>query len=115
MRNNSLQGSTGLLHLAILLPSRQDLAHWLQHFISKNKRLDGAGDHLVSEALYLRSRRQWHRDDFDRPRDSWTFDENGVKMATPWWIWRDCWQRRLKRRLPDCQPETTMGHAFEGE
>ena len=77
------QRSTGLFHLAILLPSRQDLAHWLQHFISKNKRLDGAGDHLVSEALYLSDPEGNGIEMYsDRPRDSWTFDENGVQMAT---------------------------------
>lgn len=77
------QRSTGLFHLAILLPSRQDLAHWLQHFFSKNKRLDGAGDHLVSEALYLSDPEGNGIEMYcDRPRDSWTFDENGVKMAT---------------------------------
>ena len=77
------QRSTGLFHLAILLPSRQDLAHWLQYFISKNKRLDGAGDHLVSEALYLSDPEGNGIEMYsDRPRDSWTFDENGVQMAT---------------------------------
>ncbi len=43
----------GLFHLALLLPTRRDLAVWVQHTIDDRIRLDGASDHIVSEALYL--------------------------------------------------------------
>ena len=65
-------GSTGLYHLAILYPSRVELARALQHLIKAGIPLDGAADHGVSEALYLRDPDQngvelyW-----DRPEDQW--------------------------------------------
>ena len=45
--------ATGLFHLAILVPSRRDLAHALARVAQARWPLDGASDHLVSEALYL--------------------------------------------------------------
>src|SRR5688572_12661917 len=39
----------GLFHLAILLPSRTDLASWLRHAATTGVALEGASDHLVSE------------------------------------------------------------------
>jgi len=46
--------STGLYHLAILYPSRPDLAVALRRVLDAGIALDGASDHGVSEALYLR-------------------------------------------------------------
>ncbi len=46
-------GSTGLYHLAILYPSRPDLADALRRLQAAGIPLDGASDHGVSEALYL--------------------------------------------------------------
>ena len=55
--------ATGLFHLAILLPTRQDLAVALARLANARWPLAGASDHLVSEALYLsRPGRQRHRD-----------------------------------------------------
>lgn len=48
------RGSTGLYHLAILYPTRRDLAVALRRVLDAGIRLDGASDHGVSEALYLR-------------------------------------------------------------
>lgn len=45
--------TNGLFHLALLLPTRLDLARWLQHAIDTQIRVDGLGDHVVSEAIYL--------------------------------------------------------------
>jgi catechol 2,3-dioxygenase len=47
-------GSTGLYHLAIVYPSRAALADALRRVIAAQIPLDGASDHGVSEALYLR-------------------------------------------------------------
>lgn len=47
-------GSTGLYHLAILYPSRAALGDALRRLIEARVQLDGAADHGVSEALYLR-------------------------------------------------------------
>lgn len=74
---------TGLFHLAILLPRKSDLGQWLRHY-SQNHQLDGAGDHLVSEALYLSDPEGNGLEIYwDRPRSEWTTGENGkIKMDT---------------------------------
>lgn len=65
-------GTTGLYHLAILYPTRGALADALRRLMAAGVPLDGASDHGVSEALYLRD-----PDDngvelyWDRPRDQW--------------------------------------------
>ena len=48
------KGSTGLYHVAILYPSRPALADALRRLQKAGIPLDGASDHGVSEALYLR-------------------------------------------------------------
>ena len=45
--------SYGLYHIAYLVPSKQDLANILRHFIDTNTPLDGGADHGYSNALYL--------------------------------------------------------------
>lgn len=45
--------TTGLYHFALLLPSRADLGKILKHFLQNGYPLQGASDHLVSEAIYL--------------------------------------------------------------
>lgn len=47
------RGTTGLYHIAILYPSREQLADAFQRLIDAGVALDGASDHGVSEALYL--------------------------------------------------------------
>ena len=47
-------GTTGLFHLAILYPTRATLADALQRLMAAGIALDGASDHGVSQALYLR-------------------------------------------------------------
>jgi catechol 2,3-dioxygenase len=47
-------GTTGLYHLAIIYPTRAELADALSRLIKAGIPLDGASDHGVSEALYLR-------------------------------------------------------------
>ena len=75
--------STGLFHLAILVPDRAELAHSLQRLAGAGWRLTGASDHLVSEALYLRDPEgngiEIYR---DRPRDEWRRDGDELAMAT---------------------------------
>jgi catechol 2,3-dioxygenase len=71
-------GTTGLYHLAILYPTRADLADALRRVLSAGIALDGASDHGVSEALYLRDRDgngvelYW-----DRPENEWPRDADG--------------------------------------
>jgi catechol 2,3-dioxygenase len=77
-------GTTGLYHLAILVPERADLADSLRRVAGAGWHLTGASDHLVSEALYLRDPEgngiEIYR---DRPRAEWPRDEHGgIRMAT---------------------------------
>lgn len=71
-------GSTGLYHLAILYPARADLANALKRLIETDTQLDGASDHGVSEALYLRDpdgngiELYW-----DRPKSDWPRSADG--------------------------------------
>jgi catechol 2,3-dioxygenase len=79
-------GTTGLYHSAIVYPTRAALADALRRLIAAGIPLDGASDHGVSEALYLRDPDQngvelyW-----DRPRDQWPRTANGeLAMKTEW-------------------------------
>ena len=76
-------GTTGLFHLAILVPTRSDLAAALQRVGDSGWRFTGASDHLVSEALYLNDPEgngiEIYR---DRPREEWDWVGDQVRMAT---------------------------------
>jgi catechol 2,3-dioxygenase len=75
--------STGLFHLALLVPSRPELARTLRRVVDAGARLSGASDHLVSEALYLHDTEgngiELYR---DRPRDEWRYEQGELQMAT---------------------------------
>ena len=78
------RNATGLFHVAVLYPSRAVLASALKRLLTAGVSLDGASDHGVSEALYLR--------DFDgngvelyvdRPKAEWPLDAEGkLSMST---------------------------------
>ena len=75
--------STGLFHLALLVPTRADLAQTLRRVVGSGWRLSGASDHLVSEALYLSDPEgngiELYR---DRARDEWSFVDGTLQMDT---------------------------------
>ena len=78
------EGATGLYHLAILYPTRTELADALRRLMKARIPLEGASDHGVSEALYLRD-----PDDngvelyWDRPQEEWPrTEEGGLAMFT---------------------------------
>jgi catechol 2,3-dioxygenase len=79
-------GSTGLFHVAIRYPSRRDLANALRRVIAAGIPLDGAADHGVSEAIYLRDPDQNGVELYlDRPREFWPRPDDratGVAMFT---------------------------------
>jgi catechol 2,3-dioxygenase len=77
-------GTTGLYHIAVLYPTRAGLADALRRLIAADITLDGASDHGVSEALYLRDPDEngvelyW-----DRPKEQWpTTPEGQLAMVT---------------------------------
>lgn len=72
-------GTTGLFHVAILYPTRADLADALKRLAAHRVPLDGASDHGVSEALYL------HDPDhngielyWDKPESQWPRKPDGT-------------------------------------
>ena len=78
------RGTTGLYHAAFLYPSRSALAEAARRLRAAGVSLDGASDHGVSEALYLRdpdgNGLELYR---DRPREEWPRDEDGtLRMVT---------------------------------
>lgn len=76
-------GTTGLYHLAVLLPERKDLARVLRHLLETQYPLQGASDHLVSEALYLADPDGNGIEIYaDRPRDRWPMRNGRLQMAT---------------------------------
>ena len=74
--------TTGLFHVAILLPTQADLGRALQRMLAAGIPV-GQGDHLVSEALYLSDPDgngiEVYR---DRPRSTWRWQNGQVQMAT---------------------------------
>jgi catechol 2,3-dioxygenase len=77
-------GTTGLYHLAVRFPSRAALARALRRVLDAGIRIDGASDHGVSEAIYLRDpdgngvELYW-----DRPKEAWPrHQDGGLAMVT---------------------------------
>ncbi len=80
-------GHTGLYHLAILYPTRAALADALRRLDAAQIPLEGAADHGVSEALYLRDPDgngvELYR---DRPREEWPHTDDGALMMFTRWL-----------------------------
>lgn len=72
-------GTTGLYHLAVLYPQRRELSVAVRRLLEHGWTIDGASDHGVSEAIYLRDPDEngvelyW-----DRPREQWPTDADGA-------------------------------------
>ena len=73
----------GLFHTAFLMPSRADLGAWLIRTAEARVGLEGASDHLVSEAIYLSDPEGNGIEIYvDRPRMAWYGPDGKIKMAT---------------------------------
>jgi catechol 2,3-dioxygenase len=105
--------TTGLYHFAILTPDRVALAHSLKRLVETQWPLDGAADHLVSEALYLSDPEgngiEIYR---DRPRSEWPLINGELRMENA----RLDLGRLLEEISEDSnpwqglRPETIIGH-----
>jgi catechol 2,3-dioxygenase len=75
--------STGLYHVAILLPTRADLGRVIINLARRQYPIGGFGDHFVSEAMYLSdpdgNGLEIYR---DRPRSEWQWNGSQVVMGT---------------------------------
>ena len=78
------RGSTGLFHVAILYPDHTQLADALRRLVKAGVEIDGASDHGVSEAIYLRDPDQNGIELYvDRPEAEWPRDARGeLEMVT---------------------------------
>lgn len=103
--------AAGLFHIALLLPSRRDLGLWLRAAAERGVTLEGASDHLVSEAIYLSDPEGNGVEVYaDRPRHAWAWADGKVVMAT-----RPLDLRALAAAAPGKLParapeETVIGH-----
>lgn len=79
-----LRHTAGLYHFAILLPSETDLGSFLRYSVQGDGvRIDGASDHLVSQALYLNDPEGNGIEVYaDRPREQWPLNDGRPRMDT---------------------------------
>ncbi len=105
--------ATGLYHFALHVPSRRDLARVLRHFADIGYRIDGAADHLFSEALYL-SDPDGHGIEIyrDRPRDTWFDAQGNLRGASDPLDFEDILRELDGDDVPwiGLAPGTDMGH-----
>lgn len=101
------RNAAGLFHTAFLMPDRTELARWLRHAAHNNVVLEGASDHLVSEAIYLSDPEGNGIEIYaDRPHDVWKFHQDGqVEMAT---------NRLDLQALYDSAPQDTWNGMADG-
>jgi catechol 2,3-dioxygenase len=75
--------TAGLYHFALLLPSEEALGSFLRYSVEQNIPIDGAADHLVSQALYLSDPEGNGIEVYaDRPSESWRWNGSEISMAT---------------------------------
>nr|WP_306265041.1 VOC family protein [Pararhizobium sp. IMCC3301] len=73
----------GLFHTAFLMPSRADLARWLAHAVAAEVPLQGASDHIVSEAIYLADPEGNGIEVYaDRPLAHWRSPNGKIRIST---------------------------------
>lgn len=73
----------GLFHTAFLMPARADLARWVAHVVEARVPLQGASDHIVSEALYLADPEGNGIEVYaDRPVSDWLGESGEIRMST---------------------------------
>ncbi|MEJ1161159.1 VOC family protein [Prosthecomicrobium sp. N25] len=93
----------GLFHVAYLMPSRRELARWVAHVAARRIAIEGASDHLVSEAFYLSDPEgngiEVYR---DRTRPEWPHEAGRLKIDT------------LPADIRGILAEGTAAPAFEG-
>lgn len=105
------QEETNVYHIAYLLPTREDLGNFLRNCIKEQIRLDGVGDHDVSEAVYLTDPEGNGIEVYaDRDYNTWKWNGNYVIMGTVEVDTEDL--LRISDNMPDFViPEgTKIGH-----
>jgi catechol 2,3-dioxygenase len=105
-------GAAGLFHTAFLMPTRSDLALWLTHVANNNVALQGASDHLVSEAIYLADPEgngiEVYR---DRTPQEWSYQADGtISMSTLRLNLQELYDSAPKATFAKAAEDTAIGH-----
>lgn len=104
-------GTSGLFHVAVLLPDREWLGLVLLRLFEQQWPLTGAADHLVSEALYLDDPDGLGLEIYrDRPRDTWRTENGEILMATERLDVRGLAADAGTREWQALPASTTIGH-----
>ena len=111
-RKEAVKSSYGLYHMAILLPSREDLADVFKHIAELNYPFIGAADHGYSEALYLEDPEgngiELYR---DKPVADWDIREDGrIIGVTEELSAQEIYDMGRKMNPFVIAPDTRMGH-----
>jgi catechol 2,3-dioxygenase len=102
---------TGLYHLALLLPNRTELANVFYHLIHSGYPLQGASDHLVSEAIYLADPDNNGIELYaDRSQDNWKKVDGAIEMATNRLDVQSLLSEKSDEPFTKISPQTIMGH-----
>jgi catechol 2,3-dioxygenase len=106
------RNAAGLYHTAFLMPNRQELAHWLAHAAHLGIELDGASDHLVSEAIYLSDPEgngiEIYR---DRSHMEWNYFPDGtIQMDTRRLDLKALYESAPKAAWSGMTPDVALGH-----
>lgn len=103
--------TSGLYHFALLLPNRKELAKVLRHLMDNRYPLQGASDHLVSEAIYLADPDGHGIEIYiDRAPEIWQWEEGQVKMTTEPLDAKGLLQESVGTSFNGLPLETIMGH-----
>ncbi|MDQ0157645.1 VOC family protein [Robertmurraya andreesenii] len=103
--------TTGLYHFALLLPRRADLGRVLKHLLQVGYPLQGASDHLVSEAIYLADPDGNGIEIYsDRPASTWIWRDFEVMMATEPMDAEGVLAEGQGEPWESLPPDTVMGH-----
>ena len=90
-QTKKIQGTTGLYHLAILVPQRKILAKSLKNIIETQTPVQGFADHGVSEAIYLPDPDGNGIEIYqDRPQKEWPYKNGELQMFTIPYTWKSC-------------------------
>lgn len=105
------QLSSGLYHVAYLVPTRQALGEFLHHVIAKKYPLQGASDHGYSEAIYLADPEgngiEVYR---DKPTSEWEYRENGIIVGVTEPMDADGVLAAAQQTFSLLTPGTIVGH-----
>lgn len=103
--------TTGIYHFALLLPEKKDLAQFVMHLSEKNIQV-GAGDHLVSEALYIKDPDGNDIEIYiDRDPSVWDWKDGEVAMTTDPVNFEELMKHQVEGESWQGLPEgTLMGH-----